>query len=147
MKIAQHHPLVRRQLFQAHRPPGVELLGADRHLCAQPELAAVVEAGAGVEQALHVRNVYEFFWDSLKGEMKKLDYIAFHIPKLGELNLTKSKIDKLEKYLEKYDENYVEKIEKVKRLIQERYDKKNEKRELRKKFLEEMEKNNGGGVV
>lgn len=99
------------------------------------------------EQALYVRNVYEFFWDSLKGEMKKLDFIAFHIPKLGELNLTKSKIDKLEKYLEKYDENYVEKIEKVKRLIQERYDKKNEKRELRKKFLEEMEKNNGGGMV
>ena len=41
--------LDRRQLGQAHRPAGVELLGADADLGAKAELEAVGEAGRGVD--------------------------------------------------------------------------------------------------
>ena len=38
------------QLFQTHWASGVQLLSADRHLCAQPELTSVVEPRAGVDE-------------------------------------------------------------------------------------------------
>ena len=50
MPIADADPLVGRQLFQPHRPAGVQLLRADRNLGAQAELPAVVEARAGVDE-------------------------------------------------------------------------------------------------
>src|SRR5258707_15693779 len=46
--VASHHPFVAGQLRQAHRPAGVEALGADGHLGAQAQLRAVGETRAGV---------------------------------------------------------------------------------------------------
>lgn len=42
-------PLVGGQCVQAHWAAGVQFLGADGHFCAQAKLAAVGEAGAGVD--------------------------------------------------------------------------------------------------
>ena len=49
MPISDAHPLVRGQLLEAHRPAGVQPLRGDGHLGAEPELAAVGEARAGVD--------------------------------------------------------------------------------------------------
>ncbi len=46
--VAVANPLIGGQRFQAHRPTGVQLLGADRHLRAEAELAAVGEASRSV---------------------------------------------------------------------------------------------------
>jgi hypothetical protein len=43
--VAEADPLVRGQRFQPHRAARVQFLRADRHLCAEAELAAVGEAG------------------------------------------------------------------------------------------------------
>ena len=46
---AGHDPLVRREIGSAHRPAGVELVGADADLRAKAVFPAVGEAGAGVD--------------------------------------------------------------------------------------------------
>lgn len=97
--------------------------------------------------APNMRLIYEFFWEELKNEMKDFSHIVFKIPKIGNFQLTQSKIDMLENTLKKYDENYEAKIENVKNLIKKRHETKNKKRELRKTYLEEQTKNIGGDVV
>src|SRR4051794_34573559 len=47
--VAGDDPLVGGQVVGAHRPAGVEFVGADADLGAQAVLAAVGEAGAGVD--------------------------------------------------------------------------------------------------
>ncbi len=46
--VTEADPLVRGQRFQPHRAARVQFLRADRHLCAEAELAAVGEAGGGI---------------------------------------------------------------------------------------------------
>ena len=58
LAAAVHNIFIRAQLGQAHGAAGVELLGADAHLAAKAELAAVGKAGAGVHvdrRAVHRR--------------------------------------------------------------------------------------------
>src|SRR5690606_12798144 len=50
LAAAVHDVLVGDQGLEAHRPAGVELLGADADLGAEPELEAVVEARGGVHE-------------------------------------------------------------------------------------------------
>jgi hypothetical protein len=50
LAVAFDHVLGRRELAEAHRAAGVELLGADADLGAEAELLAVDEAGRGVDE-------------------------------------------------------------------------------------------------
>src|SRR5690606_40303034 len=49
LAVALHHVAGGGQGLQSHGAPGVELLGADPHLGAEAELAAVGEPGGGVD--------------------------------------------------------------------------------------------------
>ena len=98
------------------------------------------------EHALNMRLIYEYYWSSVKQDMKDLKHIVFYINSLGNFNFVKRKVDDFERslstYIKNYDELYKDKVENIKKIIQERYDKKNKKREIRKKFIEDMEKQN-----
>src|SRR5437660_12643529 len=50
LAVSSHHETGGGQLPQAHRPVGVQLAGGDADLGAEPQLAAVVEAGGGVPE-------------------------------------------------------------------------------------------------
>ena len=58
LAVALHNPLGRGQLCQTHRAAGVQLLGRDADLSAEPELPAVGEPGRGVDHdgcRIHLR--------------------------------------------------------------------------------------------
>src|SRR3989339_2000915 len=50
LSVSVNNEFCRRQLFQTHRPEGVELGCADADLCPKPKLKAVAEARGGVDK-------------------------------------------------------------------------------------------------
>lgn len=96
------------------------------------------------EYALDIRKIYEFYWKGVKEDMRNLTHIVLYINKLGNFCLNKSKIGMLEGMIKSYPKvykDYDEKIERIKKLINDRYEKKNYKRQIRKEYLEKQMEN------
>lgn len=87
--------------------------------------------------------IYSFYWKhGVKQDIKDIAHIDLYIPNIGSFNLVKSKIGRLKEIAEdKQNEEFTKKIENAEKLILERHETKNKKRELRKKNLEEQTKN------
>jgi hypothetical protein len=99
-----------------------------------------------------VEDVLNFYWKTGVYEViREIPHFSIYIPNLGTFELIRKKIPLLIDFFKrKQDELYVSRLTKVQQMLLNEYDRRNKKRELKKQFYENLEKqmeDTGGNMV